>query len=519
MTPKEQEIFAQATKTIKEQQAQLEQLTAPVYQVGTIVEVYEKTAVVDVNNARFECDLVNKTMVIDKSWIGCTVNVHPKTGQLVRKSSFVSYGSTATVSQIEKGLIVLNMAQGTFTTAFTQVPIETLSPGDHVVMNSSNVVVMKKLELKSKYASTPQAPLDWKDIGGCTEAKAELRKALELPYTNPQVFEFFHKKRMKGGVLWGRPGNGKTLIGRACAGAIARIHKAESVDTGFIYIKGPEILSKWVGEPEEAVRTLFDHARLHFKKYGYPAIIFVDEADAILTRRGTRTAAGMEQTIVPMFNAEMDGMDDSGAFVLLATNRVEILDPAIIRPGRIDRKFYIGPPTLETAPEVFGIHMRDVPVSGCDKEQLIKTVTEALFGDKFPLYKLETNKGDRVFNLAHIASGAMIAGLVERATSYAIDRNLDNPKPDGVSVEDFNIALDSVHKEQFGLNHFDELREFVELEKVEVTGIAPCHTAAELALPVPKRESGTPQIIAVVDNRPTTSITNLVKKDPSKYDA
>ena len=113
----------------------------------------------------------------------------------------------------------------------------------------------------------------------------------------------------------------------------------------------------------------------------------------------------------------------------------------------------------------------------------------------------------------------MIAGLVERATSYAIDRNLDNSKPDGVSMDDFNTALDSVHKEQFGLNHFDELREFVELEKVEVTGIAPCHTAAELAQPLPKRESTGPKIIAVVDSRPTSSITSLVKKDPSKYDA
>jgi proteasome-associated ATPase len=383
------------------------------------------------------------------------------------------------VSQIEDGLIFLSLSQGTIVTKYSVVPVETLNIGDHVVLNFTNAVIMKKVEFKSPYALKSQSMLDWDDIGGCTEAKAELRKALELPYKNIEVFDFFKKKRIKGAILWGRPGMGKTLLGRACAGTIARVHKAESTATGFIYIKGPEILSKWVGEPEAALRGVFDQSRLHFKRYGYPAVIFFDEGDALLTRRGTRTAAGMEQTIIPQFCAEADGLEESGAFILIATNRMDILDPAVIRPGRIDRKFHVEPPTLETAMEIFNIHMRNVPVTE-SKDKLIDAANKKLFSLAYPLYKLETTKGPQIFTLGDLASGAMIAGLVERAISCAIDRNLNNIKLDGVSGVDFDNALTAIHREQFGLNHFDEIREFVESKKLEVTAITQCQTAQDV---------------------------------------
>jgi ATP-dependent 26S proteasome regulatory subunit len=507
MSAKEQALFETSIVTIKAQQKQLENLVAPVYPTGTIVAVFEKSAIVDTGNSVYDCERPNGT---DQSWIGSTVQLHPKTGQIVKRSPYVRYGQTATITQIEQKLIFLNTGmQGTITTEYSQVPIDTLSVGDHVVLNFSNLVIMKKVEFKSKYAFQVQAPLDWSDIGGCVEAKAELRKVLEFPYTKAAVFDFFKKKRVKGGVLWGRPGMGKTLLGRACAGAIARVHKAESVATGFIYIKGPEVLSKWVGDTEEAIRGLFDHARLHYKHHGYPAVIFIDEVDALLTRRGTRTAAGMEQTVVPQFNAEMDGMEESGAFVLLATNRIDTLDPSILRNGRTDRKFHIEAPTIFTAPEIFEIHMRDVPVANqCSKEQLIEAVNKALFSQTYPLYKLETNKGMRVFTLGDIASGAMIAGLVERATSFAIDRNLDNPTPDGLRDSDFNDALTAIHSEQFGIPHFDELKEYVEDGKYEVTGLATCRSAADIDLPVSKQPE---TAVAIV---PGSALMNAFNKDP-----
>jgi proteasome-associated ATPase len=322
-------------------------------------------------------------------------------------------------------------------------------------------------------------------------------------------------------ILAGRPGMGKTLLGRACAGSIVRTHSAapESFATSFIYVKGPELLVKWVGDTEEAIRNLFEHARTHFKKWGYPAVIFIDEADALLTRRGVKTAAGMEQTVVPQFNAEMDGLEDSGAFVLLATNRLDILDPAIIRPGRCDRKFHVEPPTRENAPEYLEIHMRELPVARpATAQDLIQSAVAAWFGDKYPLYKLETDKGERVFTLANLASGAMMAGLVERATAHAIDRNLEAAEPDGLTAADFDAALADIHAEEFGVSHFDELREYIETERLELKNIVPCRNDADKAAPMPKSQSSMTLAIAVPVGGGQGTVKEVPEGDDKKKD-
>jgi proteasome-associated ATPase len=375
--------------------------------------------------------------------------------------------------------------------------------GDKVVMNSTNHVIMHKLPEQSQYAFKTQSVLDWGDIGAQEDAKKELIAALETPFAQSALFKFFNKQRIKGALLWGRPGNGKTLLGRAAAGSLARMHGKEAQESGFIYIKGPEILDKYVGETEQRIGEAFDFGIAHFKKYGYPAVLFLDEADAILIRRGMRTASGMEQTIVPMFNARMDGIEDSGVFVILATNRADILDPAVIRPGRIDRKIYVAPPTKENASSIFDIHMRNVPVAkGVDKGQLVTATVDSLYSDKFPLYYLETeHNGRSIFSLGSLASGALIAGIVERASAIAIDRMLTEHVADGMSYDelvkvssnvdalrailgltqpDFDSALIAMQKEQHGMNHFDELREFIETGKLDVKSIEVCHTGQKV---------------------------------------
>lgn len=279
--------------------------------------------------------------------------------------------------------------------------------------------------------------------------------------------------------------------------ALARVHGKESADSGFIYIKGPEILDKYVGETESQIREAFAHGKQHYKRHGYPAILFVDEADALLMRRGSRTTAGMEQTIVPQFLSEMDGIEDSGVFVLLATNRADMLDPAVIRPGRCDRKSYVAPPTRENAPLYFDIHMRKLPLSkGVSKEQLVAATIEALFSDRYPLYRVETPTGSRIFNFGHLVSGAYIAGIVERAVSVAIDRNTTK-KVDGLRQDDFDAALCEMHKEQFGMNHFDELKEFIDANKLEVLSVRPVRDEKEAQeKPEPPAET-THMIVAV----------------------
>src|SRR5271170_6005992 len=498
MTPTEEQLFNKAREKIVEQQNVLKRLTAPAYHVGIVVAVFPNRIVVDTGNQLFELERIESSLEVK---VGQPVDIHPETGQIVKTSEYIAYGSTGKVVGIDGDLIQVNLPSGLVTTKYSMVG--GVAVGDKVVMNSTNHIIMHKLPEQSQYAFKTQSVLSWDDIGGQDEAKHELISALETPFQQSALYKFFNKVRIKGCLLWGRPGNGKTLLGRAAAGSIARMHGKEAQESGFIYIKGPEILDKFVGETEQRISEAFDFGIAHFKKYGYPAILFVDEADALLIRRGMRTTSGMEQTIVPMFNARMDGIEDSGVFVILATNRADILDPAIIRPGRIDRKIYVAPPTKENAPSIFNIHMRNVPIAkGASKEQLIAATIESSYDStKFPLYFIETPKGRSIFGLGNLASGALIAGIVERASAIAIDRTITQHAADGadynalvkltqsvsdlravlgLTQEDFDNALAAIQKDQYGMNHFDELREFVETSKLDVTSVEICHTGQKI---------------------------------------
>lgn len=516
MTEQEEKLFNKARLKIEEQHALLKRLTAPAYHHGTVVAVFPTRVIVDTGNQLFELDKVESSVAVT---VGQPVDIHPETAQIIRTSEYIVYGATGKVIAVEGDLLQINLPSGVVTTKYSMVP--GVNVGDKVVMNSTNHVVMVKLPEQSRYAFKTQRVLNWSDIGGQDDAKKEMIAALETPFLQAALYEFFHKDRIKGTLLWGRPGNGKTLLGRAAAGSLARMHGKEAQESGFIYIKGPEILDKYVGETEGQIGEAFDFGAAHFKKYGYPAVLFIDEADAILIRRGMRTASGMEQTIVPMFNARMDGIEDSGVFVILATNRADILDPAIIRPGRIDRRIYVAPPTKENAPSIFDIHMRNVPVAkGTSKEQLITSANELLFdNDKFPLYFLETPKGRSTFGLGSLVSGAIVAGVVERASAIAIDRVIaanitENmtfeqikkvvedvkacPEGLGLTQPDFENALTAMTKEQHGMSHFDELREFIETGKLDVTSIEMCHSGQKVATkPEEPKKPAEPQVMVI----------------------
>lgn len=499
MTPQEEALFNRARNKIEDQQNLLKRLTAPAYHVGTVVATYPDRVVVDTGNQLFELEKVESSLNV---CIGQSVDIHPESGQIVKSSDFVSYGHAGTVTAIDGDLIQINLPSGVMSTTYSMVDV---AVGDKVVMNSSNRVIMRKLKIDTKYAFKTQSVLTWDDIGACADAKKELIAALETPYAERELFMFFNKAQVKGSLLWGRAGNGKTLLGRAAAGSLARMHGKESASSGFIYIKGPEILDKFVGETESQIREAFAYGKAHFRKCGYPAVLFIDEADAILMRRGSRTASGMEMTIVPQFLSEMDGIEDSGVFVLLATNRADTLDPAVIRPGRIDRRIYVAPPTRENAPEIWDIHMKKSPIAkGVSKEQLIEAANAALYSDQFPLYYIDTPKGRTTFSLGNLVSGAIIAGVVERASAIAIDRNVEARKatskkfaPEGLKQEDFTSALTAMHKEQHGMNHFDELREFIDFRKLDdITSIEACHDGQKIERPRTQQSTQT-QVIAV----------------------
>ncbi|MHA2235708.1 MAG: CDC48 family AAA ATPase, partial [Candidatus Thorarchaeota archaeon] len=190
----------------------------------------------------------------------------------------------------------------------------------------------------------------WEDVGGLAKVKMQLREAVEAPLKHPEVFEEMGIRTPKGVMLFGPPGTGKTLLAKAVA--------TES-EANFISVRGPEIFNKYVGESEKAVREIFKKAR-----QTAPCILFFDEIDAILSSRGRQDDTGVSQRIVNQFLAELDGMQTlQNVLVIGATNRADILDPAVLRPGRFDGIVFVPPPDRDARLEIFSVHTRKMPLA------------------------------------------------------------------------------------------------------------------------------------------------------------
>ena len=218
---------------------------------------------------------------------------------------------------------------------------------------------LKLIEPSSLREVTAEIPnVKWTDIGGLNDVKSELREAVELPLLKPDVFKKLGIRPSKGFMLYGPPGVGKTLLAKA----VATESKAN-----FISVKGPEVLSKWVGESEKAVREIFKKA-----KQVAPAIVFLDEIDSIAPKRGGYGDSGVTERIVNQLLTSLDGVEVlQGVVVIGATNRPDILDNALIRAGRFDKMIYIPPPDKETRLKILEVHTRNMPLErGTDLQHL-----------------------------------------------------------------------------------------------------------------------------------------------------
>ena len=209
--------------------------------------------------------------------------------------------------------------------------------------------------------------IGWKDVGGLEEAKQELREAVEWPLKYPDVFETLQLKPPRGILLYGPPGTGKTLMAKAVA---------NETNANFISVKGPELLSKWVGESEKHVREMFRKAR-----QVAPSIIFLDEIDSLAPARGVSFDSHVTERVVSQILTELDGLEElKDVVVIAATNRPDIIDPALLRPGRIDRMVYVPPPDGTARKEIFEIHLRGKPLADdVDLDRLVE-MTEGYVG-------------------------------------------------------------------------------------------------------------------------------------------
>jgi SpoVK/Ycf46/Vps4 family AAA+-type ATPase len=332
----------------------------------------------------------------------------------------------------------------------------------------------KERELRRKveqYLLKTQHSLAWDDVIGNEAARTALVEAIEHPLVHKDLYAHYQKKPTKGVLLYGAPGNGKTMFGKAAASILAKLNK-QAGDVTMLSIKGPSIQSPYVGVTEGIIRDIFAYAAAYKALHDVPLVVFIDEADSILPSRdgsNSRRALPWEESNVATFLAEMDGLDESGALVILATNRPESIDAAILRDGRCDRKIKVERPDEEASRQIILRNLVHVPLSpGETAEECATYAAGYLFDWSHRIARLKTDKGPDFLTLGHIVSGAMVVGLVEVAKGVAFRRDLAaGGVPTGICKDDIRVAIDTVFEQNRGLTHEYALRDYIERHDIK----------------------------------------------------
>lgn len=350
-----------------------------------------------------------------------------------------------------------------------------MKPGDEIRIDTNFRVALEQIAAKEMddYALEAVPNIPWSKVGGLEETIQLIKDTIELPILHPELFERFQYSAPKGFLLHGPPGCGKTLIGKATAYNLTerlRIETGQDVEGCFLHIKGPEILNMWLGESERKVREIFQGAR-EKRDEGKLAFVFIDEAESILGTRRALRSHSISNTVVPMFCAEMDGIESlQDVVIILATNRPDLIDPAILRPGRIDRKIKVTRPNANAAKDIFRIYLTpELPISpdllSDQGEQpqpevipaekavadLIAQVVDEMFREdednRFLEVALRSGRRDILYR-GHLCSGAIIESIVQRAKESALKRAIRYPeKETGISRADLLDALNAEYHE------------------------------------------------------------------------
>ncbi len=343
-----------------------------------------------------------------------------------------------------------------------------LRPGDYVRIDTKTGLILEKMERPEvEELVLEEVPdITYEDVGGLADQIEQIRDTVELPYMYKDLFREYELDPPKGILLYGPPGCGKTLIAKAVANSLA---KKVSERTGspdvrsyFLNIKGPELLNKWVGETERQIRLIFQRAKEKSDE-GVPVIVFFDEMDSLFRTRGTGISSDVESTIVPQLLSELDGVESlKNVVVIGASNREDLIDPAILRPGRLDVKIRINRPDTSAAREIFRIYIsEETPLDPealdeheGDKTKVISAYIEATVdamyaeSDENRFLEVTYASGDReVLYFKDFASGAMIENIVRRAKKDAIKRQIAGGEP-GVRLSDLTAAIKQEFREQ-----------------------------------------------------------------------
>jgi len=360
----------------------------------------------------------------------------------------------------------------------------TLAAGDEVRLEPNFKVALESFASTENrdyfLEEVPQIP--WEKIGGQEEAIQVIRDTIELPLLHPELFARFGKKPLKGILLYGPPGCGKTLIGKATAYNLTQTfnkHSGKDLKDYFMLINGPQLLNMWLGETERQIREIFTTAREKAKS-GHLVFIFIDEAESILRTRSSGRTSHIQNTVVPQFSAEMDGLIAlENVVVLLTSNRPDYIDPAILRPERIDRKVKVKRPDLEASKQIFDIYLHEnVPFDPAllkehkgDVEKARKALVEHAVHETFRVSSdtefievFTRSGGIETLHFKDLLSGALIMSMVERAKDFVIKRSIENKSDkEGLGKADLSKAITSEFRENEIFPKTDTLEDWLKL--------------------------------------------------------
>jgi proteasome-associated ATPase len=409
------------------------------------------------------------------------VNVHPnldafqlEEGQLVvlneafnivEPAGYTRHGEVASVVDFisENRVLVLGHTDDERVVTIAE-PLrgEKISVGDHLLIDPRTQFAFEKMPRSSvEEVVLEEIPdVTYESIGGLGEQIGILHDSVELPYLYPEVFAEHELKPPKGILLYGPPGCGKTMIAKAVAHSLAKKMEeqtGEATAAFFLNVKGPELLNKYVGETESKLREVFKKAR-EKASGNVPVVIFFDEMDSLFRMRGSGISSDMEATVVAQFLSEIDGVESlENVIVIGASNRQDLIDPAVLRPGRLDLKVKVNRPDEKAAREIFAkyltpnlpMHETSIAKYG-DPEKacagIVKEIIEDMYstGDENKFLEVTYAKGEReIFYFKDFSSGAMIENIVARAKRKAVKRFIDH-RERGIKVEDL---IESVREE------------------------------------------------------------------------